>query len=110
MLFPLPAFINHSAVTNVSTIVVGSSMLVRAARPLLPGTELAAAYFDVTVPAAQRARAERALGFEDASRRGAIEARPGVAEAHAALHGAYEHLAATCLDAEVCARNFRHLC
>ena len=104
MLFLLPSFINHGAVTNVSTVVIGSTMLVRAARALQPGDELRAAYFDVALPRPQRRVAEAALGFSDAGPRAALEAAPEVAALHAEIHAAYESLADGCLSPEVRAR------
>lgn len=101
MLFLLPSFINHGDVTNVSTVVVGSTMFVRAARALAPGDELRAAYFDVALPLPQRRAAEEALGFASAGPRAALEAVPEIAALHKELAAALEELDGGCLSPDV---------
>ena len=90
----------------MATVLVGSTLFVRAARPLRAGDELRANYFDVAVPLAQRRAAEEALGFEDGSRRNVIERQKNVRELHGQLHDAYEQLSDGCLSAEVCRLTF----
>jgi hypothetical protein len=101
MLFSLPSFINHSAITNVSTVLIGSTMFVRAARDLQPGQELQAAYFDVTLPLQHRRATETILGFKDCCRRAALEDKAEVAALHEDMMDVYDALHSGCLSEEV---------
>jgi len=90
-LWPHFCLINHSCAPNCSPLVLGRTMLVRAARPVPAGAEITISYAGAMAAAPlrpRRAALRRAFGFECACGRCAAESRAPehVAEALARVH------------------------
>ncbi|KAI5079071.1 hypothetical protein GOP47_0006742 [Adiantum capillus-veneris] len=69
----LPAFINHSCLSNASRLVVGDAMFVHAACDIKEGEEITLPYIDTLMPLQQRRHAMKRWGFSCACKRCTFE-------------------------------------